>query len=387
MDKLIFCLANSYKHGGRCIAGIEVTINNGELSIVRTSYGIPNWIRPVSRTSAGEVPNCDALGIRIFSVIKIHNAEYAGNASHSEDYYYSRLEKLGTLNPSDNFLNRFTDTWHSNIFGNRGKAVTPESFEQGNYSLMLIRTVDSSIYLDTRFSPKPRIKFTFNNTEYDLPITDPELLDKLKCNSSLYHENYGVLYIVVSLGVIHDGWHSKLAATVITPSTNEIKETLTSHSPLRGNIPSQMNIKEPPKTRVTNNVSSEELKRMNERFINLTDGLIFSSDIQTDYKQTRRNERTINNRKLGNQPSQNVDNGGCYVATAIYGSYDCPEVWTLRRFRDETLSKSILGKLFIKIYYTISPKFVEWFGDKLFFSKTIKPILDSFVEKLRNKGY
>ena len=24
--------------------------------------------------------------------------------------------------------------------------------------------------------------------------------------------------------------------------------------------------------------------------------------------------------------------GGCYVATAVYGSYDCPQVWTLRRF-------------------------------------------------------
>ena len=29
---------------------------------------------------------------------------------------------------------------------------------------------------------------------------------------------------------------------------------------------------------------------------------------------------------------------GCYVATSVYGSYDCPEVWTLRRFRDEVLA-------------------------------------------------
>ena len=27
-------------------------------------------------------------------------------------------------------------------------------------------------------------------------------------------------------------------------------------------------------------------------------------------------------------------NNGCYVATCVYGSYDCPEVWVLRRFRD-----------------------------------------------------
>ena len=32
------------------------------------------------------------------------------------------------------------------------------------------------------------------------------------------------------------------------------------------------------------------------------------------------------------------NSGGCYVATAVYGSYDCPEVWTLRRYRDYTLA-------------------------------------------------
>ena len=41
---------------------------------------------------------------------------------------------------------------------------------------------------------------------------------------------------------------------------------------------------------------------------------------------------------------------GCYVATAVYGSYDCPEVWTLRRYRDNTLAKSWYGRIFIKIY-------------------------------------
>ncbi|MFR9028073.1 MAG: DUF2726 domain-containing protein [Clostridium sp.] len=30
---------------------------------------------------------------------------------------------------------------------------------------------------------------------------------------------------------------------------------------------------------------------------------------------------------------------GCYIATAVYGSYDCPQVWVLRRFRDQILEK------------------------------------------------
>ena len=45
---------------------------------------------------------------------------------------------------------------------------------------------------------------------------------------------------------------------------------------------------------------------------------------------------------------------GCYVATAVYGSYDCPEVWTLRRFRDNYLDNYLLGRMFIKLYYAIN---------------------------------
>ena len=38
--------------------------------------------------------------------------------------------------------------------------------------------------------------------------------------------------------------------------------------------------------------------------------------------------------------------GGCYVATCVYGSYDCPQVWTLRRFRDDTLGSTWYGRAF-----------------------------------------
>ena len=42
MDKFILCLANSYKHGGRCIAGVEVELKDGVLSIVKSHYGVPS---------------------------------------------------------------------------------------------------------------------------------------------------------------------------------------------------------------------------------------------------------------------------------------------------------------------------------------------------------
>ncbi len=77
---------------------------------------------------------------------------------------------------------------------------------------------------------------------------------------------------------------------------------------------------------------------------------------------------------------------GCYVATCVYGSYDCPEVWTLRRFRDNILSKSFFGRLFIKCYYAVSPTAVKVFGGYLWFHKLFKTPLDKLVIKLQNEG-
>ena len=78
---------------------------------------------------------------------------------------------------------------------------------------------------------------------------------------------------------------------------------------------------------------------------------------------------------------------GCYVATAVYGSYDCNEVWVLRRFRDNCLDKTWFGRLFIKTYYAISPTIVKIFGKSKLFNKTWKFVLDKMVNRLKNKGY
>jgi len=78
---------------------------------------------------------------------------------------------------------------------------------------------------------------------------------------------------------------------------------------------------------------------------------------------------------------------GCYVATCVYGSYDCPEVWTLRRYRDFSLKNSALGRTFIKVYYAISPKIVKVFGKYAWFNKIFKKVLDKKVNRLSKKGF
>lgn len=376
MDKFILCLANSYKHGGRCIAGIEVSLQEGQLSINKSSYGIPIWIRPVSNSAAGEVPLSDAIGIKVLSVVKIVNACYAGSGSHSEDYYYAKLQLLDTLNPSDEFLKKYTDTWHNCIFGNKGRALTPDAFQNGDYSLMLIRTEGSEIYLDTRYTPKPRIKFNYNGNEYDFPITDPEYLNRLRLDDSLYRSGYGVLYIVASLGVIHDGWHSKLAATIIIPSVNNIKESIILSKQNQAPINNQ------PNPRIQNtSYRSVSVPRSTQQM---------PRQILISQAESRRKEN-LNTTNHTSKPIQNTSqnkatSGGCYIATTIYGSYDCPEVWTLRRFRDLKLAESVFGRAFIKLYYSTSPTLVKWFGKTLFFKKTFKPILDKLVYVLQHEG-
>lgn len=86
------------------------------------------------------------------------------------------------------------------------------------------------------------------------------------------------------------------------------------------------------------------------------------------------------------QMTQAQSSGGCYVATAVYGAYDCPQVWTLRRFRDYTLAETWYGRAFIRTYYAISPTLVKWFGHTGWFKKMWKGKLDRMVANLNAEG-
>ncbi len=89
---------------------------------------------------------------------------------------------------------------------------------------------------------------------------------------------------------------------------------------------------------------------------------------------------------IADEEISNPSSGPCYVATAVYGSYDCPEVWTLRRFRDFTLCETWYGRLFIKTYYAISPMLVKWFGNTIWFKALWRKPLDKLVNFLNGKG-
>lgn len=77
--------------------------------------------------------------------------------------------------------------------------------------------------------------------------------------------------------------------------------------------------------------------------------------------------------------------GYCYIATMSYGAYDAPEVKVLRRFRDEKLRKTFLGRVFIANYYTFSPLLVKFVKKTGIADKFIRRRLDRFVNRLKAK--
>lgn len=74
--------------------------------------------------------------------------------------------------------------------------------------------------------------------------------------------------------------------------------------------------------------------------------------------------------------------GGCYIATAVYGCYNAPEVLILRKFRNEHLFSTMHGRLFIRIYYAVSPMLVKLFYSNRFVISTSRVILNFIVKRL-----
>ena len=113
-------------------------------------------------------------------------------------------------------------------------------------------------------------------------------------------------------------------------------------------------------------------------------GGVFTEE-ELEYIRSRVKE--INpNYDLSADSSSEKSGGGCYVATAVYGSYDCPQVWTLRRYRDYTLAETWYGRAFVHTYYAVSPTLVKWFGETAWFKNMWRPKLDKMVKELNEKG-
>lgn len=82
-------------------------------------------------------------------------------------------------------------------------------------------------------------------------------------------------------------------------------------------------------------------------------------------------------------PKTTGGGNGCYIATMAYGSYEHPQVLELRKFRDEILAKNLVGRIFIKTYYFISPKLVMQLKNRRSINALIRKSLNQFIKIIK----
>lgn len=217
--RYFLCLANSYKRGGRCIAGIEMYYSR---EIPRHKNGNPRWIRPIAETQYGEIPNHVANNINLLSFVELEDGYICPDNVHTENVRYLQMEVLpSTFSAVPEFLNQFVDNIHHSIFGNRGKAVSVEMASELDYSLMFIHVQNAKAYVDeSREKSRNRMRFIYLGSEYDFPITDPVFLDEFRRKPECF-TNIPDVYLTLSLGLEFEGWHHKLVAGVIIPADSK----------------------------------------------------------------------------------------------------------------------------------------------------------------------
>lgn len=125
--------------------------------------------------------------------------------------------------------------------------------------------------------------------------------------------------------------------------------------------------------------------------ISLMDSLDMNSQTRRRFSENKATINSINTqldsvrRQIRSATSSSSSSGssGCYIATMAYGDYDHPQVMELRKFRDEFLNKSVLGRSFIRFYYKYSPLLVQRLKDKPKTNDIIRTLLDQLIRIIR----
>ncbi len=74
-----------------------------------------------------------------------------------------------------------------------------------------------------------------------------------------------------------------------------------------------------------------------------------------------------------------VAKGGCFVATAVYGGRDHPNVIELQRFRDDYLLATCGGRAFVRFYYWVGPALARLISNRPMLHKLTKIVLNVIV--------
>jgi len=168
----IICLANSYKHDGRCIAGIDM--NTGE------------WVRPIPKRKTAIYNERFIDGIidnepRLLDVLNIPIGSQAPDEGcqpenrYLENGCWKRQRRLSVHDVSQYVENT------ENLLHNKENKVDPDIFiqmpRQQWKSLQLIRVANPDFGLNPW--QKKRCIFRYSGVRYELKVTDPVIINKI----------------------------------------------------------------------------------------------------------------------------------------------------------------------------------------------------------------
>ncbi len=201
----LICLANSYKSGGRCVAGIEPISGR--------------WIRPVSKGVNGALSSEQSSAInggtsrpvRPLDLIEIGIVKPcpAPNQPENVEVGASKWRIEGKVALSD--LGRFVIPDGPLLHGTTDRVAESDARGIGA-SLCIIKVERPTFYCRPRSGiPQLRATFEHSGVQYDLAVTDTEdWVNQARWEPSLFSK--GTWLFTISLGENYRSFHYKLVA-------------------------------------------------------------------------------------------------------------------------------------------------------------------------------
>lgn len=163
----IVCLANSYKRGGRCVAGIHLASKK--------------WIRPIGSGDEGAVGNerlIDGTEPQLLDILDIPIGSVADNLGCQPENVVlnaGKWHKVGKMDKSE--ISNYIENTETFVLHNRDKKVALSDFSdliplERWKSLQLIHVKGACIVKNPW--DKLQCSFKYNNVVYTLPSTCPE---------------------------------------------------------------------------------------------------------------------------------------------------------------------------------------------------------------------
>lgn len=173
----IICLANSYKHHERCLAGISLETKQ--------------WIRPISALNGGAIPindqNIQAETIELLDVVEVPISQNSRSGHEVENFHYYDDQPWKVTDKAEVWqILEYRE--ESIIHPDYGKSIPHKDLvnQAPVRSLQLIEVDQLECYQDNRDKWRCVIHDKkYSMADYNLSITDSVALDKLQQNQSI----------------------------------------------------------------------------------------------------------------------------------------------------------------------------------------------------------